>query len=164
MKGRHMSLTSGPDTGRLLRSDQSSSSPSHPELPAATEPDGTSVRLIVVNSRGGDGLGISFKVEGSGRVFRLEPTRDPNQPRFWCFRIYRCTSTGVVSQDERSWWGPGGMTRPELPAAVQAIRTDPDAWLANEALAELREWILGTDEDPSAAEALLPRRAKPSRP
>jgi hypothetical protein len=116
--------------------------------------------LIVVNSRGGDGLGVSFKVEGRERSFRLEPARDPNQPRFWCFRIYRCTAAGVVAQDERSWWGSGGMTRNDLPATVQAIRADPDGWLANEALSELREWIFGTDGPPDAAAPLPSRSVK----
>lgn len=117
-------------------------------------------RLTIVTSRGGDGLGLSFKVEGSGRVFRLEPTRDPRQPRFWCFRVYRCTSAGVISQTERSWWGPGGMTRADLPAAVQAIRTDPNTWLADEELAELRGWIMEPGEEPSASSTDVLRRSK----
>lgn len=102
--------------------------------------------LTVVATRGGDGLGVSVKVEGTGRVFRIEPARDPNQPRFWCFRVYRCTSAGVVSQADGSWWGAGGMSRAELPAAVSAIRTDPNAWIAGRERAELRGWILESSE------------------
>lgn len=120
-------------------------------------------RLTVLTTRGGDGLGLSFKVEGSGRVFRLEPARDPHEPRFWCFRVYRCTSAGVVSQTERAWWGSGGMTRAELPAAVQAIRTNPNAWLADEDLAELREWIMDMSDEPAAPRLEMLRGAKLSK-
>jgi hypothetical protein len=120
-------------------------------------------RLTILTSRGGDGLGLSFKVEGSGRVFRLEPTRDPRQPRFWCFCIHRCTSAGMILQTERSWWGPGGMTRAELPAAVLAIRADPNKWLADEELSDLRDWIMEAGEEPIAPSAEALRRARATR-
>lgn len=102
--------------------------------------------LIVMKSREGDGLGLTFKVAENGRIFRLASARDPRQPRFWCFRIDRCSSMGVVSNEEQPWWGAGGMTRAELPDAVQTIRTDPDAWIASHALDDLRDWILGEPE------------------
>ena len=98
--------------------------------------------MTVVATRGGDGLGVSVTVEGTKRFFRIEPARDPHEPRFWCLRVYRCTSAGVVTPTERSWWGAGGMTRAELPAAMSAIRDDPTAWLANQPHPELREWML----------------------
>jgi hypothetical protein len=115
--------------------------------------------LTIVPTRGGDGLGLSIKVEGSGRIFRIEPARDPNQPRFWCFRVYRCSAAGVISQTERSWWGQGNMTRAELPAAVDAIRNDPNKWLADADLAVLRSWIMENDEEPATPSAAELRRA-----
>jgi hypothetical protein len=139
-----MSRSAAPDLDASRQSSQVSPNPPEADLPDPEAAVSPVPHLIVVDSRGGDGLGLSFKVEGSGRVFRLEPSRDPHQPRFWCFRIYRCTSAGIAAQDERPWWGAGGMTRAELPAAVQAIRSDPDAWLSHESLTELRGWILGT--------------------
>jgi len=145
-KGRNMSISAAPDLDASRRSSQASPNPPQADLPAPEGAGALAPHLIVMDSRGGDGLGLSFKVEGSGRVFRLEPSRDPHQPRFWCFRIYRCTSAGIAAQDERPWWGAGGMTRAELPAAVAAIRSDPDAWLNNESLTELRCWIFGTRE------------------
>jgi hypothetical protein len=148
-----MSLSTEPDVERCPEVDQALSVPAQPA-------DDEDSRLVIVSSRGGDGLGVSFKVAGSGRVFRLEPTRDPSQPRFWCFRIYRCTSAGVVAQDERSWWGPGGMSRADLPAAVQAIRTDLNGWLADEAFAELRDWILGADDETPEEKELSPKRVR----
>lgn len=132
-------------------------SPSAPRTASAAEsPDpstATNGLLTVIASRGGDGLGVSVKVEGAGRIFRIEPTRDPNQPRFWCFRVYRCTAAGVVSQTERSWWGAGGMNRADLPAAIAAIRDDPTTWLAGKDLAELRDWMMGASDTPDSERA-----------
>jgi hypothetical protein len=126
--------------------------------------DGTPVPAAgvfsVVNSRGGDGLGLSFKVEATGRVFRVEPARDPHQPRFWCLRVYRCSAAGVASQTERSWWGHGGMTRADLPAAVSAIRDDPERWLADQELAELRAWIMEPADASGEPDAAAQRRSR----
>jgi hypothetical protein len=121
------------------------------EPPAAITPDEASVLVVVdpkmehvtlLASRGGDGLGMSFKVVSNGRVFRLEPARDPDQPRFWCFRVYRCTAAGVADDTERSWWGGGGMNRNDLAGAVQAIKDDLYQWLTNPSLIELHDWIM----------------------
>lgn len=117
------------------------------QLPESNAPEAdaaavSNARLAVVASRGGDGLGVSVTVEGTGRIYRIEPDRDPRQPRFWCLRVYRCTSAGVVAPNERSWWGSGGMTRADLPAAIGAVRGDPTAWLAGQEQQELRAWML----------------------
>ncbi len=103
----------------------------------------------VVEARGSDGFGFHFKVRANGRVYRFEPARDPRQPRYWCFRVYRCMPGGMVDMTERPWLSAGGMTREELPAAAQAVRTDPNAWLAAEPLRQLRHWVLGEDEGPA---------------
>lgn len=106
-------------------------------------PDG---RLTVVPSRGGDGLGVSVKVERTGRVFRIEPARDPRAPRFWCLRIYHGGAVVDADAAEAPWWGAGGMTRADLPAVIAAIRADPTAWLSHSARSGLREWMLGIDD------------------
>jgi hypothetical protein len=106
--------------------------------------------LSVVPNRGGDGLGISVRVEHSRHVFRIEPARDPRAPRFWCLRVYRSGAVLGAGATEAPWWGAGGMTRADLPAAVAAIRADPTAWLSDSARSGLREWMLGSD-DPSRA-------------
>jgi len=75
-------------------------------------------------------------------IRRVEPARDPAQPRFWCLRVYRCTRAGVADGLERPWLGGGGMTRDERPAALRAIRDDVDAWLAAADRQPLRRWLL----------------------
>ena len=99
--------------------------------------------IEVVASRLPDGHGFNLKVRESGRIYRFEPVRDPRQPRFWCFRIYRCLTGGMPDPTERPWFGGGGMTRDELPGAAAAIRADVVAWLDQEANGPLRAWILG---------------------
>jgi hypothetical protein len=101
--------------------------------------------LVIVPIRGGDGLGVSVKVANSGRTFRIEPARDPRAPRFWCLRVYLCAEVRGDGHTDEIWWGAGGMARADLPAAIDAIRADPTAWLANEARSDLRGWMLGTD-------------------
>jgi hypothetical protein len=103
-------------------------------------------RLTVIATRGGDGLGVTVSIDGSRRIFRIEPARDPNQPRFWCLRIYRCTAAGVVAPGEQSWWGGGGMSRADLPAIIASIRVDPTTWLAGQEQQELRSWMMETGD------------------
>ena len=110
----------------------------------------TDTAIDVVVPRTPEGLGFQIKVRATGRVFRIEPTRCPGQPRYWCFRIYRCTSAGMADATERPWYGAAGMTRDELPAATQAIRADVEGWLAEEGNRELRGWLLAAAE-PNAA-------------
>jgi len=119
--------------------------------------------IDLVDPRSPDGLGFLLKARATGRLYRIMPARDPRQPRFWCFMVYRCTPAGVVNPAERPWLGEGGMTREELPAALAAIRADVDAWLAPEQCRELRSWLLATD--PESADPVRPAtRAAPAAP
>ena len=130
------------------------------ELSAA---EATDDPVEVVPVRQPEGHGFHFKVRASGRVYRLDSARDPHLPRFWCFRICRCTASGTVDPTERPWYGGDRMTREELPAAVAAIRAAPADWLALPQHGELRTWVLeaGASDGPSALAALgLTRRAQ----
>ncbi|MEA2530106.1 MAG: hypothetical protein QOF01_4670 [Thermomicrobiales bacterium] len=103
----------------------------------------------VLSSRHPEGQGFSFKVRASGRVYRLDSAREPHLPRFWCFRIVRCASAGMIDVTERPWYGGDRMTREELPAAVAAIRAALDEWLALPEHGDLRTWVL-EDRPPEA--------------
>lgn len=100
----------------------------------------------VVKSRAPEGLAFYFKVRTNGQLYRFEATRWPRQPRYWCFSVTRYTSAGVADPGEVPWIGNAGMTREELPAAMQTVRTDIGAWLAQEEHRELRSWLLGAPE------------------
>lgn len=76
--------------------------------PTAKHPDSLALAapaVEVVASRQPEGHGFHFKVRASDRLYRLDAARDPRQPRFWCFRIARCTSAGVVDATERPGTG-----------------------------------------------------------
>lgn len=117
-------------------------------------PDG---RIELISSRMSEGQGFSFKVTSSGRIYRIDSAREPHSPRFWCFRIVRCSTAGVVDITERPWYGGDRTTRDDLSAAVTAIRSAPDQWLALPQHADLRTWIFQPLH--SATEA--PREAPP---
>jgi hypothetical protein len=89
-----------------------------------------------------EGYAFFLRIRTTGRIYRCEPARDPKQPRYWCFRIFRCLPSRMVDVTERPWLGAGGMTWAEVPAAADAIRVDPNGWLASQELEQLREWML----------------------
>jgi Fe-S cluster assembly iron-binding protein IscA len=101
----------------------------------------------IIDDKRPDGFGFHIRVLATGRLYRIEPARDPRQPRFWCFKIYRCLSSRLVDVSQRSWFGAGGMTRDQLPAASEAIKADPNAWLETEELSALRRWIFEEEDD-----------------
>ena len=101
--------------------------------------------IVVVEDRTSNPLGLYLKAGTTGRLYRVEPVRDPAQPRFWCLRVYRCTRAGVPDTLERPWFGGGGLTRDELPEVLSAIRTDVEAWLGVAARQPLRRWLLEGD-------------------
>ncbi|MEA2514562.1 MAG: hypothetical protein QOF01_4676 [Thermomicrobiales bacterium] len=137
--------------------------PPSPETANAQEAGVVEDAIDLVASRDSEGHGFQFKVRASGRVYRLDSARDPHLPRFWCFRICRCTSAGTVDPRERPWYGGDRMTREELPAAVAAIRAGPTEWLALPEHAELRRWVLEDAPIEAIRPGLTPgpaRRAK----
>ena len=117
--------------------------------------------IEIIESKVKGDTGFHFKVRATGALFRLVPSRWPAQPRFWCFRISRCTPGGAVDFADRPWFGAPGMTREELPAAAQVIRADMDAWLALKPNRKLRQWI-EAEEKGSRPPAATPRAAAPA--
>ncbi len=118
--------------------------------------------IVVVEERAPNALGLYLKAAATGLVYRVEPARDPTQPRFWCLRIYRCTRAGVADAFERPWLGAGGMTRDDLPAALSAIRDDIETWLAAADRQPLRRWLL--EADPNAPGPSGPPSVRASSP
>jgi hypothetical protein len=98
-----------------------------------------------------EGFAFHLRVHATGRVYRCEPARDPQQPRYWCFRIFRCLPSRMVDFTERPWLGAGGMTWAEVPAAADAIRADPNGWLDGQQLGHLRSWMLEEVLDPESS-------------
>lgn len=106
--------------------------------------------LEVVAERSPSGMGFFIKVPPTGRMYRVEPARDPAQPRFWCIRVRRCTRAGVPDPIERPWLGDGGLSRDDLPDALRAIQENVTGWLSQAHRHQLRGWVLEGVADAAA--------------
>jgi hypothetical protein len=91
-----------------------------------------------------------MKTAANGFLHRVLPLRDPDQPRFWCVVVVRCTPGGLPDQSVPVWIGQRGLRRDELSETMEAIRADLSAWLAEAAQAQLREWVLTPGAEPAA--------------
>jgi hypothetical protein len=123
--------------------------PKRPDNGAQAEGENRAADVVeLFEDKKPDGFAFHLRVHATGRVYRCEPARDPQQPRYWCFRIFRCLPSRMVDITERPWLGAGGMTWAEVPAAADAIRADPNGWLESQQLGQLRRWILEEIQDP----------------
>jgi hypothetical protein len=95
--------------------------------------------------------GFTMKTTANTFLHRVLPVRDPEQPRFWCVVVVRCTPGGLLDHSVPAWIGQRGLRRDELAATLGAIRDDPSAWLADDAQTRLRAWVLAPDPAPPAA-------------
>jgi hypothetical protein len=113
--------------------------------------------LEVVVERHPTAYGFTVRARANGQLHRIIPLRDPQQPRFWCVVIFRCSPAGIPDEDGQVWIGPRGLQRDELKETLGAIRADPSAWLADGTHHALRAWML----DPNAT-APPPHVANPA--
>jgi hypothetical protein len=98
----------------------------------------TTAALAVVGDGPPGSYAFTLKVLDDGRTYRVAPHRDPDQPRFWCVVVFRCTPAGVPEGPDPWLIGISGLRREELGEALGAIRSDPGGWLASPACAGLR--------------------------
>jgi hypothetical protein len=112
------------------------------------------IEVEVVEERNADAYGFTVKVLANGLLHRILPLRDPDQPRFWCVVVFRCSPGGIPDPSEQPWVGLAGLRREELKETMSAIRADPSSWLAKTAHGQLRDWMLA----PGPAPALTARR------
>lgn len=86
--------------------------------------------------------GFTMKTAANDYLHRVLPLRDPEQPRFWCIVVVRCTAGGLPDRSEPPWIGLRGLRREELAEAMGAIRANLSVWLSQPAQARLRELVL----------------------
>lgn len=101
--------------------------------------------LAVVGDGPAGSYAFTLKVLDTGRTFRVVPHRDPDQPRYWCIVVFRCTPAGVPDGPDPWWIGASGLRREDLGDALGAIRNDPSAWLAAPSRAELQAHLFAAD-------------------
>jgi hypothetical protein len=128
-----------------------------PDGPAAPSPapvveEPPPVPFEIVEPHQAGAYGFVVRVQATGRLYRITPTRDPREPRFWCVVVYRCTASGLADGAERPWIGGAGMRREDLRDAMAAIRDDVGRWLTTTACPEFQTWFLApADSAPVAA-------------
>lgn len=105
-------------------------------------------QIEVVAPRAPEGLSVVLKPRHGARLYRIVPVRDPNQPRFWCLIVLRCSRSGAVEANEEPWVIGSGLTRDQLPQVLAEIQGDLDAWLEDEKRHALRAWLLEQLPDP----------------
>lgn len=86
--------------------------------------------------------GFTMKTAANDCLHRVLPLRDPDQPRFWCVVVVRCTPGGLPDRSQPPWVGQRGLRREELSDTMGAIRADLSAWLAHPEQLELRRMVL----------------------
>lgn len=111
----------------------------------ATAEPGT---ITIVAPRAPEGLSIVLKPHHGSRLYRVVPVRDPEQPRFWCLIVLRCSRAGAVEPDEDPWVICGGLTRDQIPQMLAEIQNDVTGWLADDSRQALQTWLLEQLPDP----------------
>lgn len=141
----------------------SSSAISRPRVTARhLTAEALSEALEVLPTRAESKFGINLKVRDSGAQFRLTPTRDPHQPRFWCVSVRRCSPGGMLDTTGPIWIDRPGRSRTEVAEAIETIRIDIGSWLATPPRRDLCRWLLTATPAPTAAVAAgLPERPAP---
>lgn len=107
-----------------------------------------SSNIEIVVPRAPEGLSIVLKPRHGARLYRVVPVRDPDQPRFWCLIVLRCTRAGAVEAEERPWVVATGLVREALPQVLAEIQGDLETWLDSADRAGLREWLMQELPDP----------------
>jgi len=105
-------------------------------------------RIEIVVPRAPEGLSIVLKPHHGARLYRILPVRDPEQPRFWCLVVLRCTRAGAVEASEDPWVIGSRLTRDQLPQVLAEIQGDLNTWLDDERRHALRAWLLEHLPDP----------------
>jgi hypothetical protein len=105
-------------------------------------------QIDVVVPRAPEGLSLVLKPKHGARLYRIVPVRDPDQPRFWCMIVLRCSRSGAIEDGEQPWVIGSGLTREQLPQILAEIQADLNAWLDAPERHELRDWLLQQLPDP----------------
>ncbi len=124
----------------------------------------TEKHVQVIELRGNGGLGVFLRVGDDQRLYRVAPVRDPSQPRFWCLAAFECSSCGIPVSGSAIWAGWWGSSQMELPAILDTIKADADAWLADEQCANLRQILQQPRPPLQMPLARVTRRESDNRP
>ena len=94
---------------------------------------------------------FDVKVLATGAKFRVSPTRDPQQPRFWCISVRQCSSVAMPDPASPIWIDRPGIPWAEMPDTIETIRADVASWLVVPDRAALCQWLMTAAPAPTAA-------------
>lgn len=94
---------------------------------------------------------FDVKVLATGAKFRVSPTRDPQQPRFWCISVRQCSSVAMPDPASPLWIDRPGIPWADMPDTIEAVRTDVASWLIVPERRALCHWLMTAAPAASAA-------------
>lgn len=108
--------------------------------------------------------GFTMKSVENGLLYRVQPLRDPDQPRFWCIVVVRSLPGGDIDRSHPAWIGRRNLRREELADIMAAMRDDLETWLQEPAQKTLRTWMLAPDAEAANRDAAPAPDAKSAPP
>lgn len=87
---------------------------------------------------------ITIHVRASNAYFRVQPVRDPQQPRMWCVSVRQCSAGGVVDENGLGWIDRPGTVQAKLAEVIDVIREDVGSWMTHSTRRDLCRWLLTT--------------------
>jgi hypothetical protein len=108
--------------------------------------------IEISSSRTDSKNSITVQVRATNAYFRIQPVRDPQQPRIWCVSVRQCSAGGVVDEKGLGWIDRPGTAQAKLAEEIDVIREDVGSWLAHSTRRDLCRWLLTTPPLPTAAE------------
>lgn len=88
-----------------------------------------------------EGLTVHLQFQPSRWTFRFFPTRDPEQPRFWCLVVDQCDRTDALGKAVDRFLVARAMPRDKLLENMAQLREDPREWLVAESQQDLTNWL-----------------------
>lgn len=107
-----------------------------------------------------EGLTVHLQFQPSRWTFRFFPTRDPEQPRFWCLVVDQCDRTDALGKAVDRFLVARAMPRDELLENMAQLREDPREWLDAESQQDLTLWLKDVTTRPMPEHPMQTKRGQ----
>jgi hypothetical protein len=107
-----------------------------------------------------EGLTVHLQFQPSKWTFRFFPTRDPEQPRFWCLVVDQCDRTDALGKAVDRFLVARAMPRDQLLENMARLREDPREWLGADAHQNLTDWLTDVTARPMPEHPIQTKRGQ----
>lgn len=107
-----------------------------------------------------EGLTVNLQFQPSKWTFRFFPTRDPEQPRFWCLVVDQCDRTDALGRAVDRFLVARAMPRDQLLENMARLREDPREWLVADDRKSLTNWLTSVATRPMPEHPLQSKRGQ----